>query len=121
MLDAIRAVKRGQAEAPRATLAAAARALGRRGAASILIGCSEFSLLADAVPAELRPVDSLDALVGAILRAAGAQPGARGPGASIGPPGRPPGAEAVAAHEAAEGPLAGAPGAAGRPGAGTAR
>ena len=70
-LAATRALERGEREAARAALAAVARELGRRGAASVLIACAEFSLLADALPAWPIPIDGL---ARAILDAAGARP-----------------------------------------------
>ncbi len=60
VLAAIRAVKAGDTQTPRSTLAAAADDLRGQGAETLLIGCSEFSLLADTVP---DAVDSIDLLV----------------------------------------------------------
>ncbi|MGR3433939.1 MAG: aspartate/glutamate racemase family protein [Shimia sp.] len=64
MLTAIRAVKRGDPTAARAPLAAAAEELQAKGAETLLIACSEFSTIAEAVPDAL---DTLDVLVEACV------------------------------------------------------
>ena len=70
-LAAIRAVKRGEPEAARPVLRAAAAELRAAGAGTLLVACSEFSVVADAAPGAL---DTLDVLVEACLRFAGARP-----------------------------------------------
>ncbi|MEY3003812.1 MAG: hypothetical protein RLZZ491_988 [Pseudomonadota bacterium] len=72
MLGAIRAIKsQGPHDAARATLRAASGALLAQGAAVQLIACTEFSLIPDAVAPAVRAIDTLDVLVGEIVRFAG--------------------------------------------------
>jgi len=69
LLGAIRAIKAGrELEAARAALRVAGDALLAQGAETLVIGCSEFSIIADALSPARRTVDSLDVLVDAILR-----------------------------------------------------
>lgn len=64
LLDAIRSLKTGGPNpAARATLRAAAAELEKKGAAILLVACTEFSLLASDIP---QAVDTLDLLVKAI-------------------------------------------------------
>lgn len=63
VLDGIRIVKAGgPRDKARAALRRAADDCARRGAACLLIGCSEFSIIADAVEGVLPAVDSVDVL-----------------------------------------------------------
>jgi len=75
-LAAIRAIKRdGPTEAARATLRTASKDLAGQGADVQLIGCSEFSLIPDAVAPGVRALDTLDVLVAEIvLFATGPEP-----------------------------------------------
>jgi aspartate racemase len=68
MLAAIRAIKVSSA-APQAreTLARAAQELAAAGADVLLVACSEFSILADAILADLTVVDSLNVLAAAVV------------------------------------------------------
>ncbi len=64
MLQAIRRLKQNGADTgARETTMQAAKALRASGADIVLVGCSEFSLLAPAIAAEGATIDSLDALV----------------------------------------------------------
>ncbi len=65
LLALIRAVKAGGR--PGAGLAAEAAALAGRGADALCIACTELSLLADALPAGLPVLDTLDALTAEIV------------------------------------------------------
>ena len=68
MLAAIRAVKAGRdLEHARATLREAGDALLATGAQCLVVGCSEFSLIADALRPTERVVDSLDVLADAVV------------------------------------------------------
>lgn len=68
MLAAIRAVKAGRdLERARAALREAGAALYAAGAQCLVIGCSELSIIADALPDTGRVVDSLDALADAVV------------------------------------------------------
>lgn len=66
VLSLIRAVKSG-GHADTAVLTAQARALRQAGCDSILVACTELSLLARQLPRDLRWIDSLDCLVGGIV------------------------------------------------------
>lgn len=67
MLAAIRHIKaNGPSETSRATLRAASQELVAKGAHVQLIGCSEFSLIAEAVSDAAEATDTLDMLVAAI-------------------------------------------------------
>ncbi len=68
MLAAIRAIKVSSA-APQARriLSDAARELVEAKADVLLVACSEFSIVADALPAEFRVVDSIDVLADAVV------------------------------------------------------
>ncbi len=64
ILGAIRAIKMSSTDAgARQVFAEACRELHKRGAGMMLVGCSEFSIIADAVPDGLPAVDSVDVLV----------------------------------------------------------
>lgn len=68
LLAAIRQIKaEGPVSLARATLAAASADLLEAGAEVQLVACTEFSLIASALPAQARPVDTLDRLVAAIV------------------------------------------------------
>ncbi|MBX3453686.1 amino acid racemase [Ferrovibrio sp.] len=68
ILAAIRAIKASSTDAgAREIFADACRELHRRGAGTMLVGCSEFSIIADAVPDGLPAVDSVDVLVNATI------------------------------------------------------
>lgn len=72
VLDAIRAVKRGETARARETLASAAAVLAEDGADAILIACTEFSAVlgddpAAALDTRLRVVDALDALARVVV------------------------------------------------------
>lgn len=68
MLAAIRAVKAGRdLELARATLREAGDALLAAGGERLVVGCSEFSLIADALRPEARVLDSLDVLADAVV------------------------------------------------------
>ena len=68
MLAAIRAVKAGRdLAAARATLRAAGDELLAAGAERLVVGCSEFSLIADTLRPAERVLDSLDVLADAIV------------------------------------------------------
>lgn len=74
VLDAIRAIKaQGPQANARAALRRAADDCARRGASCLLIGCSEFSLIADALDGSLPALDSLDVLVDSICAFSGAR------------------------------------------------
>ena len=68
LLEIIRAVKAG---ADMATLGprlhAQSAMLAERGADHLLVACTEFSLMVDALPADMPRTDSLDCLTGAIV------------------------------------------------------
>ncbi len=67
MLTAIRQIKaEGARPACRQTLLTASRDLAERGASVQLVACTEFSLIADSVAPQVRAIDTLDLLVGAI-------------------------------------------------------
>lgn len=66
MLDAIRAIKTGALEAPRAALRDASAAMLDQGARVQMIACTEFSLIADSTVAGAATLDTLDVLVGLI-------------------------------------------------------
>ncbi len=67
MLQAIRAIKaEGPGRKASATLAAVSAELATAGAEFQLVACTEFSLLADIAAPDVRVVDTLDVLVGAI-------------------------------------------------------
>ncbi|NGQ93272.1 aspartate/glutamate racemase family protein [Rhodobacter sp. HX-7-19] len=67
MLAAIREIKaHGPTDAARQALAAAARDVAERGAGVVVVACSEFSLIRDAVPGAIRSLDTVDVLVAAI-------------------------------------------------------
>ena len=68
LLGAIRRIKaQGVTAADRTALGEGAHALEHLGARCLLVACSEFSLLADALAGRLPVVDSLDVLVEAIV------------------------------------------------------
>jgi aspartate racemase len=67
MLQAIRDIKaRGDTPEARAQLAAAAADLAANGADAVLVACSEFSMIADAVPQGITAIDTVDILAAAI-------------------------------------------------------
>lgn len=67
MLHIIRSIKRnGPTDAARLALAQAAEQLGEQGAAMVFVACSEFSLIADAVPNSIPAIDTVDSLAAAI-------------------------------------------------------
>jgi len=67
MLDAIRAIKTdGPTPGARCILASAAKELAGKGAALLLVACSEFSLIADALPDTVPATDTVDVLADAI-------------------------------------------------------
>ncbi|UOM37353.1 aspartate/glutamate racemase family protein [Acuticoccus sp. I52.16.1] len=68
MLGAIRAVKAGQGERARPVLEAAAAELAGAGAAVLIVGCSEFSLLSRGLAATVPVIDTLDVLAVAAVR-----------------------------------------------------
>src|SRR3954454_1661789 len=69
MLAAIRDIKRqGRAQSAIDTLAGAGRELASEGARVQLVACSEFSIVSDTLADELGVIDTLDALVAAIVR-----------------------------------------------------
>lgn len=71
LLEVIRAVKAKRVSAENvACLNAAAQYLARAGADSIILGCTEFSLLADQVEVDLPVFDSLQVLADDIVRRA---------------------------------------------------
>lgn len=68
MLDAIRAIKaEGPCAAARDALLSASEELARAGAGLQLIACSEFSIIAESVAADIRIVDTIDILTSAIV------------------------------------------------------
>lgn len=69
MLACIRAVKTsdGRSDA-RALLERAAIELHRSGAGTLLVACSELSVINDAVPGAFTTVDTIDVLAGAVVR-----------------------------------------------------
>lgn len=75
MLGAIRAVKSGRADEARPVLDAAATELVAAGAAVIVVGCSEFSLLSREMSATVPVIDTLDVLAEACVAFAGAEVG----------------------------------------------
>ena len=80
-LAAIRAIKAGADPAPaRAAIARAARDLAARGARTVLIACSEFSLHADAARGPARTLDTLDVLARAAVAFSRAAAEPRSPG-----------------------------------------
>lgn len=68
MLAAIRAVKAGRMDEARPVLAAAAGELAAAGAAVLVVGCSEFSLLSRTLAAPVPVIDTLDVLAEAVVR-----------------------------------------------------
>jgi aspartate racemase len=69
LLTAIRAIKaHGPDDASRTALRDAAAELLARGATVQLIACTEFSLIADALPPGVTGIDTLDVLVAEIVR-----------------------------------------------------
>ncbi len=69
LLAAIREIKRdGATRTARAALAAAAAEMASAGVATQLVACTEFSLISDAASGEAEVIDTLDVLVGAMLR-----------------------------------------------------
>ncbi|WP_245890811.1 aspartate/glutamate racemase family protein [Albidovulum aquaemixtae] len=67
MLDAIRTIKaEGPTPETRRTLEDAAEDLASRGAAHLFVACSEFSLIADALPGAVPATDTVDVLADAI-------------------------------------------------------
>lgn len=68
MLAAIRAIKRSSSDAAaRETLRAAADELVAAGAQVLLVACSEFSIIGDAIPDKYRVIDSMDVLADAVV------------------------------------------------------
>lgn len=68
MLAAIRAIKRSSSDpAARETLREAADQLVAAGAQALLVACSEFSIVSDAIPDQYRVVDSMDVLADAVV------------------------------------------------------
>ncbi|MRX37413.1 aspartate/glutamate racemase family protein [Aminobacter sp. MDW-2] len=69
MLAAIRAIKISSANAAaRETLSVAADELIKAGADALLVACSEFSIVTDAISGKYRVVDSIDVLADAIVK-----------------------------------------------------
>ena len=69
LLAAIREIKRDGVTRPaRAALAAASAEMASAGVATQLVACTEFSLISDAASAEAEVIDTLDVLIGAMLR-----------------------------------------------------
>lgn len=67
MLQAIRLIKaRGDTPEARTQLADAAKELAAHGAQAVLVACSEFSMITDAVPKGLTVIDTVDILAAAI-------------------------------------------------------
>jgi aspartate racemase len=67
MLQAIRLIKaQGDTPEPRRLLADAAAELAAKGAKAVLVACSEFSMIADAVPNGVVAIDTVDVLAAAI-------------------------------------------------------
>ena len=67
MLQAIRLIKaRGDTTEARTQLADAAAELAAQGASAVLVACSEFSMIADAVPKDVTAIDTVDVLAAAI-------------------------------------------------------
>lgn len=62
VMPGIAAVKAGQLQAGGELLAAAARALGQRGASAVVLGCTEIPLVLDARSAQLPVIDATAAL-----------------------------------------------------------
>ncbi len=68
LLAAIRAIKvSSRSDVARRTLAASAKELEDRGAGILLVACSEFSIIADAISSDLPVVDTLDVLADAAV------------------------------------------------------
>ncbi|CAN0601440.1 unnamed protein product, partial [Ectocarpus sp. 12 AP-2014] len=68
LLSAIRQLKRdGNDPSARATALRMAKTLCAQGADIVLVGCSEFSLLAQDIAAQVPAIDSLDVLVSATV------------------------------------------------------
>lgn len=68
MLAAIRGVKISSGDAAsRETLRAAAEELAQAGATTLLVACSEFSIISDAISERHRVVDSIDVLADAVI------------------------------------------------------
>lgn len=67
MLSAIRAVKAGAADAARPVLVDATRELTDAGAAVLIVGCSEYSLLARELGATVPVIDTIDVLASACV------------------------------------------------------
>jgi len=76
LLATIRRIKSsGASERDVAALSAAGRDCRQRGAACLLVGCSEFSLLASRIDSDLPVIDTLDVLVSRMLAVAGVTAG----------------------------------------------
>ncbi|UWQ13562.1 amino acid racemase [Aliiroseovarius sp. M344] len=68
MLDAIRAIKAGDAgTSPRDTLLSASTELAAAGAELQFVACSEFSIIADSVAPEANVLDTIDLLTSSII------------------------------------------------------
>lgn len=76
VMPGIAAAKAGRLDDGRERLAAAARALRRRGAQAVVLGCTEIPLVLDEASAGLPVVDATAALAGAAVRWAGGRSGA---------------------------------------------
>ena len=71
VMTIIRAVKAGAADSTmRRSLAAIAESLHADGAGLLLIACTELSVIADALPADVPALDAMDVLAAAIVAAA---------------------------------------------------
>jgi len=76
LLATIRRIKSaGTTERDVDALSAAGNDCRERGAACLLVGCSEFSLLTGRIDSDLPVIDTLDVLVSEMLAVAGATPG----------------------------------------------
>ena len=76
LLAAIRQIKaEGPVALARATLAAASSDVLSAGAEIQLVACTEFSLIASALPEGVRPIDTLDRLVAEIVDVSMGRPG----------------------------------------------
>ncbi len=68
MLSAIKAIKSGRDEqSARSILANASRELRHNGADILLIACSEFSIINDAIPSDMEFIDTIDVLARAVV------------------------------------------------------
>ena len=75
VLAAIRSIKKqGPTPADTAVLDRESAAMAQRGAAGIIVGCTEFSLISKDIAATVPVFDTLDVLVNAIIAFSGAQP-----------------------------------------------